>query len=107
MLLASGRDVLSIESAAEANSNEGKSRVIVFPLWRRAETVRRVAMNLAVLNGSEEADDYRYEIADRFFAELSGMGVEEFEQDELVGAFFHQVDLTLEVLYDDVSESGR
>jgi hypothetical protein len=34
------------------------------------------------------------------------MGVGEFEQDELVGAFFHQVDLALEVLYDDVSEGA-
>jgi len=98
---------LSIESqAAEAMSRNAERRVVVFPLWRRAETVRRVAMNLAVLSGSEEADDYRYEVADRFFAELSALGVEEFEQDELVGAFFHQVDLALEVLFDDVSEGA-
>ena len=98
---------MSIEShAPEADFDQSKSRVVVFPLWRRADAVRRVAMNLAVLAGTEEADDYRYQVADQFFAELSGMGVAEVEQDELVGAFFHQVDLALEVLYDDVSEGA-
>ena len=98
---------MSIESpVAETESTKAKCRVIVFPLWRRVGSVRQVAMNLAVLTGTEEADDYRYEVADRFFAELSAMGVAEVEQDELVGAFFHQVELTLEVLYDDVSESA-
>ncbi|MDN2580844.1 DUF6074 family protein [Aquibium sp. ELW1220] len=98
---------MSTESAAaEIRSDESRSRVVVFPLWRRADAVRRVAMNLAVIAGTEEADDYRYEVADRFFAELTAMGVAEFEQDELVGAFFHQVDLALEVLYDDVSEGA-
>jgi len=98
---------LSIEShASEAASDHTNNSVVVFPLWRRAALVRRVAMNLAVLAETEEADDYRYEVADQFFAELSGMGVVEVDQDELVGAFFHQVDLVLEVLFDDVSENA-
>lgn len=91
--------------AAETASASEPSSVVVFPLWRRADEVRRVAMNLAVIAGTEEADDYRFEIADRFFRELAMLDVPEFDQDELVGAFFHQVDLALEVLYDDASES--
>ena len=92
--------------AAEAMSTPAQCRIVVFPLWRRADVVRSVAMKLAPIAGTEAADDYRYEMADRLFAELSAMGVAETEQDELVGAFFHQVDLTLEVLYDDVSENA-
>jgi hypothetical protein len=103
----SRRDVLSIESqASEAGIEQSNHSVVVFPLWRRTALVRRVAMNLAVLAETEEADDYRYEVAEQLFTELSGMGVLEIEQDELVGAFFHQVELALEVLFDDVSENA-
>jgi hypothetical protein len=98
---------LSIElQAADARSATVENRVVVFPLWRRVDEVRRVAMNLAVVAGTEEADDYRFEVADRLFSELAAIGVPELDQDELVGAFFHQVDLALEVLYDDVSETA-
>ena len=98
---------MSIESqASEAGIEQSNHSVVVFPLWRRTALVRRVAMNLAVLAETEEADDYRYEVAEQLFTELSGMGVLEIEQDELVGAFFHQVELALEVLFDDVSENA-
>jgi hypothetical protein len=98
---------LSIElQAADAGSATVENRVVVFPLWRRVDEVRRVAMNLAVVAGTEDADDYRFEVANRLFAELAALGVAELDQDELVGAFFHQVDLALEVLYDDVSETA-
>ncbi|RST87151.1 hypothetical protein EJC49_06815 [Aquibium carbonis] len=98
---------MSIESqVSEAEVDQSRHSVVVFPLWRRTALVRRVAMNLAVLADSEEADDYRYQVAEQLFTELCGVGVLEVDQDELVGAFFHQVELALEVLFDDVSENA-
>ncbi|MEX0404254.1 DUF6074 family protein [Aquibium sp. LZ166] len=95
---------MSVEpNVAETETVE--CRINIFPLWRRTAEVRRAAMTLAVIADTDEADDYRHALARRFFAELAGFGLGEDEQDELVGAFFHQVELELEVMFFEASET--
>lgn len=79
--------------------------VKVFPLWRRTAQVRRAATTLAVIADTDDADDFRHTLAQQFFAELAPIGLSEYEQDELVGAFFHQVELELEVMFIEASET--
>ncbi|APH73566.1 DUF6074 family protein [Aquibium oceanicum] len=80
-------------------------RINVFPLWRRTAEVRRAATTLAVIADTDDADDFRHALARQYFAELADFGLSEDEQDELVGAFFHQVELELEVMFLEASET--
>ncbi|MEO9611923.1 MAG: DUF6074 family protein [Nitratireductor sp.] len=75
------------------------ARVVAFPLWRRAGEVARAARALAALGDLDARDEYRHQLAARFFAEFERLGLAEAEQDEEVGAFFYEVEMALEDLF--------
>ncbi len=98
------RRVLSVNLEV-AVAEKPVCQVTVFPLWRRTADVRRAATTLAVIAETDEADEFRHTLAQQFFTELAAIGLSEHEQDELVGAFFHQVELELEVMFLEASET--
>lgn len=76
------------------------AQLLVFPLARRAGLVRATAHALMAMSSQRAVDRYRGKVADRLFAELAGLGISEYEQDEAVGAFFFEIDLLVDHLLD-------
>lgn len=77
------------------------ARVVAFPLWRRAGEVDAAARVLAGISNVDARDEFRHGLAARFFSELEKLGLCESEQDEEVGAFFYEVELALQDLFED------
>lgn len=58
---------------------------------RRVARIRAVASFLHRAPSAEVADRCAGDVADQLFVELGALGLGEAEQDEAVGAFFHEV----------------
>lgn len=77
---------------AAADVAEQAPAVVCFPLGRRIGRIRSVAGLLLAAPDLETSDVCRHQIAQDLFVELAGIGMDESEQDEAVGAFFHAVE---------------
>jgi hypothetical protein len=77
---------------------EMECSVLVFPPERQASRVREVAGRLMRKRSQKAADAECSRVADEMFARLAALGLGEAEQDEAVGAFFHEVDCEMDRL---------
>jgi hypothetical protein len=75
-----------------------ESEVIVFPLQRQRRQIEDLARRLARKRSQQAADRECAAVADAMFARLAALGLSEAEQDEAVGAFFHEVDCEVDRL---------
>jgi hypothetical protein len=72
--------------------------VIAFPPPRQRREIEALARRLSRKRSQAAADRECSMVADAMFARLAALGLSEAEQDEAVGAFFHEVDCEVDRL---------
>lgn len=77
-------------------------QVIAFPPSRRTAKVRRTARAIFAQPSVDRGDRIRHYVAAALFLELERLGLDDTAQEESVGAFFHEVELELYLLEDEV-----
>lgn len=79
-------------------TTEPQGAVVLFPPSRQSREIDDLARRLARKRTQAAADRECARVADAMFARLAALGLSEHEQDEAVGAFFHEVDGEVERL---------
>lgn len=77
---------------------EPQGAVVLFPPARQSREIEDLARRLVRKRSQAAADRECARVSDAMFARLATLGLSECEQDEAVGAFFHEVDCEVERL---------
>ena len=80
---------------------EPKGEVVLFPPARQSREIEDLARRLVRKRSQDAADRECARVSDAMFARLAALGLSECEQDEAVGAFFHEVDCEVERLLEE------
>lgn len=80
------------QSQSRTSSSVQEHNVIAFPPHRERRQIEDLARRLSRKRSQAAADRECGMVADAMFARLAAFGLNEAEQDEAVGAFFHEVD---------------
>lgn len=83
------------EIVADDERAERRAMILAFPPSRRVSLVRGTARVLATRRTAADADRHRFKVSEALFSELARLGLDEYAQDEAVGAFFDAVEMEM------------